>query len=254
MKAFVGISCCRKEFEPSEPLAHAASDTYVEAVTGIVGAFPLLIPANGASGDVKRLLSLFDGVILTGSYSNVGPGHYGAESHDSEAHQDPDRDGVTLPLIREAIQQGVPLLGICRGFQELNVALGGTLHQSLCKVEGRMNHWTPLRSLELLRNAKTHSVQVVPGGWLHGLAGASEIMVNSHHNQGIELLAPSLDAEAVADDGTIEAARVSDAAGFAAGVQWHPEYDMHTDDVSRRIFESFGAAVAAYRGTRASGC
>ena len=131
--------------------------------------------------------------------------------------------------------------------------MGGTLHQSLCSVAGKMDHWTPLQSLALLRNAKTHSVQVTPGGWLHSLAGASEILVNSHHNQGIERLAPSLLAEAVANDGTIEAARVSGAPGFAVGVQWHPEYDMYTDDVSRRIFESFGSAVAAHRGVRAAG-
>ncbi|WP_158803462.1 gamma-glutamyl-gamma-aminobutyrate hydrolase family protein [Acidisoma sp. L85] len=254
MTAFIGISCCRKEFEPSEALAHAASDTYVQAVSDIIGAFPLLIPANGAGGDVERLLGLFDGIILTGSYSNIGPGHYGAEPHDTETHEDPQRDGVTLPLIRAAIQHAVPILGICRGFQELNVALGGTLHQSLCSVAGKMDHWTPLQSLALLRNAKTHSVQVTPGGWLHSLAGASEILVNSHHNQGIERLAPSLLAEAVANDGTIEAARVSGALGFAVGVQWHPEYDMYTDDVSRRIFESFGSAVAAHRDVRAAGC
>jgi putative glutamine amidotransferase len=247
MASLIGISCCQKRFDASDGVDHAASDTYVQAVSDIIGGFPLLIPANGTDADVERLLELFDGLILTGSYSNVGPGLYGGDPHPGEVLEDPHRDAMTLPLIRAAVAAGMPLLGICRGFQELNVALGGTLHQCLQTIPGKINHWTPLRPLELLRDAKAHHVHIVDGGWLHRLSGTRRIMVNSHHNQGIDRLAPSLVAEATAPDGTIEAVRVDSGPGFAVGVQWHPEYDMGTNATSRRIFESFGGAVARYR-------
>jgi putative glutamine amidotransferase len=248
--AFIGISCCQKRFDPQEVLEHAASDTYVRAVADVIGAIPLLIPATGERADIDRLLCLFDGIILTGSYSNVGPGLYGGPPHPEQTLEDPERDGVTLPLIREAVARGVPLLGICRGFQELNVALGGTLHQNLGDLADRLDHWTPLQPLELLRDVKAHPIDITPGGWLHGVAQTSEILVNSHHNQGIDRIAPGVATEAIASDGTIEAIRVAKSPGFAIGVQWHPEYDLHSDQVSRRIFESFGDAVETYRATR----
>jgi putative glutamine amidotransferase len=145
------------------------------------------------------------------------------------------------------ILQGVPLLGICRGFQEMNVALGGSLHQRLQDLPGRIDHSTPLQHLARVRHAKAHGVRVVPGSWLHRVAQAREIAVNSLHNQGVDRLASSLVAEGFAPDGTIEAFRVTQCPGFAVGVQWHPEYDMDTDEVSRRILLSFRDAVAAYR-------
>jgi putative glutamine amidotransferase len=149
---------------------------------------------------------------------------------------------VTLPLIRAAVAAGVPVLAICRGMQELNVALGGTLHQRLQDLPDRIDHSTPMHPNPKVRTGKSHAVRITPGSWLHRVAGAPEIAVNSLHNQGMDRLAPSLVAEGVAPDGTVEAVR-GIAPGFVIGVQWHPEYDWETDAVSRRIFEAFGQAV-----------
>jgi putative glutamine amidotransferase len=247
MKPLIGISCCQKSFGRFTMLNHAVSDTYVRAVGEVVGGMPVLIPANGKCADVAALLDRLDGVILTGSPSNIEPALYGGDPHPPEIPEDRCRDAVTLPLVRGAIEQGLPLLGICRGFQEMNVALGGSLHQRLQDLPGRIDHSTPMQHLAKVRHAKAHSLRVVPGSWLHRVAQAREIAVNSLHNQGVDRLAPGLVAEGIAPDATIEAFRVVQAPGFAVGVQWHPEYDMDTDEVSRRIFCSFADAVAAYR-------
>jgi putative glutamine amidotransferase len=247
MKSLIGISCCQKVFGRFAMPNHAVSDTYVRAVGELVGGVPVLIPANGSQADIEALVERLDGIILTGSPSNVDPALYGGHPHPPETPEDHCRDAVTLPLIRAAIKLGMPLLGICRGFQEMNVALGGTLHQRLQDLPGRLDHSTPMQPLAVIRHAKAHSLRVVPGSWLHRIAQAREIAVNSLHNQGVDRLAPGLVAEGVAPDGTIEAFRVAQAPGFAVGVQWHPEYDMESDPVSRRIFSAFGDAVAAYR-------
>lgn len=246
MKAIVGISCCTKPFGVYGMPNHAASDTYIRATERVVGAVPVLIPANANACDVATLVARLDGIMLTGSRSNVQPAAYGGPAHPEGTPEDVARDGVTLPLIRAAIAAGVPLLAICRGFQEMNVALGGTLHQRLQDLPGRIDHSTPLQPLARLRTAKAHAVRLVPGGWFHRLAGAREVTVNSLHNQGIDRLAANLIVEGVAPDGTIEAVRVA-GAGYAIGVQWHPEYDWERDTLSRRIFESFADAVAERR-------
>ncbi len=246
-KPLVGISCCRKQFGAYGMPNHAASDTYVRAADAVVKAVPVLIPANGAAADIAVLIDRLDGIILTGSRSNVQPDFYRGPPHAEGTPEDEARDMVTLPLIRAAIAAGVPLLAICRGLQELNVALGGSLHQRLQDLPGRIDHSTPLQPLARLRTAKAHAVRVVPGSFLHKLAEASEIAVNSLHNQGIDVLAPGLTIEGTAPDGTIEAVHVAAAPGFAFGVQWHPEYDFETDTLSRRIFAAFGEAVHARR-------
>ncbi|MBV9735648.1 MAG: gamma-glutamyl-gamma-aminobutyrate hydrolase family protein [Acidisphaera sp.] len=250
MKALVGISCCTKLFGVFAMPNHAASDTYVRAVDQVVGAVPVLLPAKGHAADVETLLDRLDGIILTGSRSNVQPSLYEGPPHADGTPEDPARDAVTLPLIRAALARGLPLLAICRGLQEMNVALGGTLHQRLQDLPGRLDHSTPLQPLARVRQGKAHAVRIVPRGWLHRLAGATEIKVNSLHNQGIDRLAPGLVVEATAPDGTIEAVRVAASAtgapvGYAVGVQWHPEYDFATDAVSRRIFEDFAQALRA---------
>jgi putative glutamine amidotransferase len=244
MKPFVGITCCSKPFGIYGTPNHAASDTYVRATDLVVRAVPVLLPANGESADIAALLARLDGIILTGSRSNVQPALYGGPPHPEGTHEDPRRDALTLPLIRAAIAAGVPVLAICRGLQEMNVALGGTLHQRLQDLPGRLDHSTPLHPLTRLRIAKAHTVGIIAGTWLHRIAGTREIAVNSLHNQGIDRLAPGLVVEGTAPDGTIEAVRVAAAPGFAVGVQWHPEYDYESDPVSRRIFEAFGDAVA----------
>ncbi|HET8995690.1 MAG TPA: gamma-glutamyl-gamma-aminobutyrate hydrolase family protein [Acetobacteraceae bacterium] len=250
-KPLIGISCCTKQFGAFGMPNHAASDTYVRATDQVVGGAPVLIPANGPTADIETLLEHLDGIILTGSRSNVQPSLYDGPPHAEGTWEDPARDGTTLPLIRAAVVRGVPLLAICRGFQELNVALGGSLHQRLQDLPDRFDHSTPMQPSHRVRTGKAHNVRLTQGGWLHRLAGAGEIAVNSLHNQGINRLAPGLVVEAVAPDGTIEGVRVvstptGPVAGYAVGVQWHPEYDWPRDAVSRAIFADFAEAVRAY--------
>jgi putative glutamine amidotransferase len=251
VKPLIGISCCTKQFGIFGMPNHAASDTYVRATDEVIRAVPVLLPANGPTADIETLLDRLDGIILTGSRSNVQPTLYDGPPHAEGTPEDPARDGFTLPLIRAAVARGVPLMAICRGFQELNVALGGSLHQRLQDLPDRMDHSTPMQPSARVRQGKAHAVRITAGGWLHRLAGTTEIAVNSLHNQGINQLAPGLVTEGVAPDGTIEAVRVvaspaGPVTGFAVGVQWHPEYDWRTDSLSRCLFEQFGAAVRGY--------
>ncbi len=243
MTPLIGITCCRKLFGLYAMANHAASDTYVRAVDEVVRGVPVLVPANGQSADVPTLLARLDGIILTGSRSNVQPSLYDGPPHPDGTPEDEARDAVTLPLIRAALAMGVPVLAICRGLQELNVALGGSLHQRLQDLPGRIDHSTPLQPNARVRTGKAHAARLVAGSWLHRLAGMTEVAVNSLHNQGIDRLGRGLVVDAIAPDGTIEAVHVEASAGFAAGVQWHPEYDFETDALSRRIFMSFGEAV-----------
>ena len=248
MKPLVGISCCTKLFGTFGMPNHAASDTYIRATEQVVQAVPVLIPASRGACDIPTLLARLDGIILTGSRSNVQPSLYDGPPHAEGTPEDPARDDVTLPLIRAAIRNGTPLLAICRGMQELNVALGGSLHQRLQDLPGRMDHSTPMQANGRVRTGKAHAIAVVPGSWLHRVAGSTTIGINSLHNQGMDRLAPGLVSEGTAPDGIVEAVRVATAPGFAVGVQWHPEYDWMTDAVSRAILVSFGDAVRAHAG------
>lgn len=248
MKPLIGISCCTKLFGTYGMANHAASDTYVRAVDQVVDGVPVLLPANGDAADVETLLDRLDGIILTGSRSNVQPALYGGPHHTEGTPEDPGRDATTLRLINAAIARSVPILAICRGLQELNVALGGTLHQRLQDLPGRMDHSTPLHPDARIRTGKAHDVAILPGTWLHRLAQAERIPVNSLHNQGIDRLAPGLVPEAVAPDGTIEAICLPSAGALTVGVQWHPEYDFASDAVSRAIFAAFGVAARGQRG------
>lgn len=250
MKPLIGISCCTKAFGTFGTPNHAASDSYVRVVLGPVGGIPILLPAAGEAL-VPDILPRLDGLLLTGSRSNVCPAHYQGPPHEDGTPEDPARDSTTLPLIRAALRAGLPLLAICRGFQELNVALGGSLDQRVQDLPGRLDHSTPAdQPLSRVRVAKAHTVRLAPDSPVARLAGTTEIGVNSLHNQGIAQLAPRLVAEGWAPDGTIEAVRVRDSAGFALGVQWHPEYDWERDALSRDLFRAFGAAVQAWAAAR----
>lgn len=250
MKPLIGISCCMKGFGLFNTPNHAASDSYVRVVLGPVGGIPILLPAAGEAL-VPEILPRLDGLILTGSRSNVCPEFYDGPPHQAGTPEDLARDSTTLPLIRSALAAGLPLFAICRGFQELNVALGGSLDQRIQDLPGRLDHSTPAdQKLSRVRIAKAHDVRLAPGSLTARLAGAERLPVNSLHNQGVERLAPRLEAEGWAPDGTIEAVRVRDARGFALGVQWHPEYDWEWDSASRRLFEAFGRAATAWAGGR----
>ena len=225
---------------------HAAPQQYLEAAIAGAGVFPLLVPSFGDRLDLDQLLDAVDGVMLTGSKSNVNPELYGGAASEANGPYDPDRDATTLPLIRRAIERGVPLLAICRGIQELNVALGGTLATEIQEREGALDHRAPVSDDQDERFAIRQSVSIRPGTCLAGVFGAGEIMVNSVHRQGVDRLGDRLEIEAVADDGTVEAVSVKGARAFAVGVQWHPEYWAATDSNSAKIFKAFGDAVRAH--------
>jgi putative glutamine amidotransferase len=245
MKPMIGISCCTKTFGAFGMPNHAASNTYVRATDLVVGGVPVLIPANGHKADIATLLARLDGLIFTGSRSNVHPDNYDGPAHAPETPEDAERDAVTLPLIRAAVTAGIPVLAICRGMQEMNVALGGSLHQRLQDLPDHIDHSTPMSPISKVRTGKSHAVAVTAGGWLHRIARAERISVNSLHNQGVNRLAPGLVIDAQAADGTVEAVHVLRSPGFAVGVQWHPEYDWDHDAISRGIFAAFAEAVHA---------
>ncbi|HWL80137.1 MAG TPA: gamma-glutamyl-gamma-aminobutyrate hydrolase family protein [Roseomonas sp.] len=253
MRPLIGIPCCMKAFGAFAMPNHAVSDHYIQVVLGPIGGVPILVPAAG-EGVAAEILPRLDGLLLTGSRSNVQPDLYAGPPHLEGTPEDPARDATTLPLIRGALERGVPVLAICRGFQELNVALGGTLDQRIQDLPGRMDHSTPSdQALPKVRTGKAHAVRVAPGSELArhwaGLKWSPEaVPVNSLHNQGVATLASRLVAEAWAPDGTIEAARVENALDFALGVQWHPEYDWPEDMLSRRLFEAFGEAARRHQG------
>lgn len=247
MRPIIGISCCIKSFGPGSLPNHAASDFAVRAVAKFSNAVPVLLPALGEEADLPALLDMLDGVLLTGSKSNINPAAYGGPPAPEDSPCDDARDATTLPLIRAAIARGLPLLAICRGFQELNVAAGGTLHQSLASLPGRMDHSAPNTDDLAEKMAKAHEVTLFEGGLLHRLAGVRRVMVNSLHTQGIDRLGAGLVCEAAAPDGTIEAIRHASAPALTLGVQWHPEFDCTHDGLSARIFEAFGRAMRAPR-------
>ena len=221
---------------------HAVGEKYARAVLEAAGGLPLLIPALAEELRLDELVERFDGFLFTGSPSNVEPHHYeGPPSHPGTLH-DPARDATTLPLIRKAVRAGVPVLGICRGFQEVNVAFGGSLHQRVHEVPGHLDHRDDENQPLDLQYGPAHEVILEPGGLLGSLAGADRVRVNSLHWQGIERLGAGLKVEARATDGLIEAFRVEDAARFALAVQWHPEWKVMESPLSRALFSAFGAA------------
>ncbi len=255
LRPLVGVSACLKE-NGRGGWHHTVGDKYVQAVIRAVGALPVLIPAMGPElGDnatteaLDRLLDTLDGVLLTGSPSNVEPHHYGEESRPGTAH-DAARDATTLPLIRHSIDHGVPLIAICRGLQEVNVALGGTLHQLVHEVGGRRDHRSP-KTPDIDSNyAPAHNIDIVEGGLLHRLLGERRVLVNSLHAQGVDRLAPRAQLEATADDGQVEAFSVPDAPGFALALQWHPEHKALENPVSMKVFAAFAEACRARAAAR----
>lgn len=222
---------------------HQANDEYIAAIRDGAGAMPLIIPAMDAPLAIADILASVDGLLFTGAASNVAPGHYDETARPGTA-LDEIRDATTLPLLRAAIGAGKPLLAICRGFQELNVALGGSLHQHLHELPDRLDHREPQDVSRQAEYAPAHLVTFAADGLLASLSGLSQAMVNSLHHQGVDRLACGLRCEARAPDGQIEAVSLPDAKAFLLGVQWHPEWAFAEDALSRAIFAGFGAALA----------
>ncbi len=248
VQPLVAVSSDVKEFEKYR--WHAATSIYLEAVFRGAGVLPVIVPSLGADYDLDALLDHVDGVVLTGSKSNVHPSLYGGDASDKNGPYDSDRDATSFPLIRKSIKRGIPLLAICRGMQELNVALGGTLDTEIQEMDGRDDHRAPPSENQDERFAIRQDVKVSPGGCIERYLGDGILRVNSIHRQAIGQKASTLVPEAVAPDGTIEAVSVNGAKAFAVGVQWHPEYWYRTDDTSRRIFSAFGDAVRGHADAR----
>jgi putative glutamine amidotransferase len=225
---------------------HTAQDKYLTAIWEASGAMPVVLPAFGESLDMAELVRSLDGLLLTGCVSNIEPWRYGGPMDPPAEPYDPARDATVFPLIPMALDAGLPILAVCRGFQELNVALGGTLHPRIHELPGRLDHRAPYGKPIPELYAPAHSISIVPGSELHRLAeGADETRVNSLHWQGIDRLADRLIAEAKAPDGTIEAVRVRETPNLALGVQWHPEWKVMDNALSRNLFGTLGDAARA---------
>jgi putative glutamine amidotransferase len=229
---------------------HMAGEKYIRAVRESTGAVTLLIPSLPTPIPPEEILASVDGLLFTGSPSNVSPRHYGGPASREGVLQDENRDATTLPLLKAAIEAGVPTMCLCRGFQELNVAMGGTLHQHVQELPGRLdhreNHDAPLDE----QYGPAHEVKVIEGGLLANIVREHRFSVNSLHSQGIDRLAPPLHADAIAPDETIEAVSMPNAKGFLLGLQWHPEWRWSENPISREIFAAFANAVHEYTSGR----
>lgn len=231
------------DFKITDRPTHLVYDQYVRPLAEISGCQPVIVPALGALTDIAGLLDTVAGVLLTGSPSNVHPGRYGAEPDPEAEPFDLERDETSFPLIEATLRHRTPMFAICRGHQELNVALGGTLHPAVHTVPGRIDHRAPADVGLAERFALRHRVRLRPGGPLARIVGSDDIAINSVHRQAIDRIAERLRVEGEAEDGTIEAVSLRDYPGFALGVQWHPEFLAGSDTPSRRLFEAFGEAV-----------
>ncbi|MDG0968333.1 MAG: gamma-glutamyl-gamma-aminobutyrate hydrolase family protein [Porticoccaceae bacterium] len=249
----VGIACDVISNGPHQ--FHGAGEKYINALAHGAGVMPMLLPAFGDGKDIRDLnkiysvqniVSSLSGLFLTGSPSNIQPHHFDGPAHEAGTLEDPQRDSLTLQLIKECVAQSVPVLAVCRGFQELNVALGGTLHAKVHEIEGYIDHREDKAVARDDQYATAHLVNFVSGGLLHELTGQVSCSVNSLHSQGIDVLSEQLCIEAIAEDGLIEAVSWksdTQASLWMLGLQWHPEWLFESNSVSKAIFTEFGNQV-----------
>jgi putative glutamine amidotransferase len=232
--------------------AQICGEKNLRAVAEVTGALPLVFAGIPEITDVAALLDVVDGILLTGARANVHPMRFRTEPNVRHEPYDELRDAVALTLVEACVEKGIPVFGICRGLQEMNVAMGGSLHPEIRELPGRMNHRMPrLENGEIHPDptvvfADRHDVTLVPDGVFARLLGCETIRVNSLHGQGIEEPGPRVVIEGLADDGTVEAIRIAQAPGFALGVQWHAEYEAARNPINRKLFEAFGQAIVEY--------
>lgn len=243
----IGIPADRRILGP-HPF-HCVGEKYILAIAEAADAIPVLIPSLG-DRHLDEVLGRVDGVLLTGSPSNVEPVHYAGPPSDAGTLHDPHRDATTLPLIPRVVAEGLPLLAVCRGFQEMNVAFGGTLWQKVQDVPGMRDHRERKEDPLEQQYGPAHDLELAPGGMLERIAGAGRVTVNSLHSQGVQTLGEGLEVEARAPDGLIEGFRVRSAQGFALAVQWHPEWQVMNNTFSRALFAAFGDAARARANAR----
>jgi putative glutamine amidotransferase len=249
-RPIVLVPACTRQIGPHP--YHAAQLKYVDAVVIGADCAPMILPALGAGLDLEASLSVCDGIMLTGAASNLHPSHYDQDLHDPSLPQDRARDATTLPLIRAALERGIPIIAVCRGFQEMNVALGGSLYQAVHEVDGKMDHREDPEAAIDQQYGPAHEVLLTPGGAFQRMLGGLErITVNSLHGQGVDRLAPGIAVEARARDGLVEAFSVPSAPGFSLAVQWHPEWLILENPASMAMFGAFGLACRAFQARRA---
>ncbi|MCA0434702.1 MAG: gamma-glutamyl-gamma-aminobutyrate hydrolase family protein [Proteobacteria bacterium] len=237
-------------YEKDGFLFHSLGDKYVRALTDVADVDAVMIPSQLDHENFEGLLDHFDGILMTGAVSNVHPPQYGEEATADHEPYDHRRDATTLKLIRAVIDRGIPLFCICRGFQELNVVMGGSLETELQRVEGRIDHRAPKSPDIDVRYAPRHSIAITPGGVLNRILGKTETMVNTIHRQGVKRLGDGLAVEARAPDGVVEAVSVKGARAFAFGTQWHPEFKAAGNPDSVKLFTAYGDAVRAFARSR----
>lgn len=240
----IGIVCCVRV--DGDHVLHSVSEKYILAAIEAAGGMPFLVPAVGDRVAAEAAVARLDGILVPGSRTHLEPERYAGPPMPPDSPFDPKRDATSLPLLRAAAGADVPVLAICRGLQELNVSLGGSLHQRLHDMPGRLDHRAPKGPVEVRYAHAAHTVSLAPGGLFEALAGgASSLMVNSLHQQGIDRLAPGLAVEATAPDGQIEGVRLQ-SARFVVGVQWHPEFRHGEEPFSRALFSAFGEATLSH--------
>jgi putative glutamine amidotransferase len=244
-RPFVGVPASLIRLPDHSVPQHGTGERYLKAVRDGSDADLCLIPALPDDLDIEALVDRLDGLFLTGGRANIEPHHYGGPPFPADEFRDPPRDYTVLPLIRACVERGVPVLGVCRGIQEINVALGGSLHYRVHLVDGKFDHRMPRQGDIEVKFGLRHVVSLVPGGELERMSGVSEAMVNSAHGQGIDRLAPGLVVEALAPDGLIEAVRLDGGNTFVIGVQWHAEWRYDEHPVSSALFRAFGDAARA---------
>ena len=253
MKPVIGIIGNSHLINDEYP-AFAAGAMNVHAVAEVSNGLPLIVPTGAGTICVQSLMDRCDGFLFTGGRPNVHPEEYGEPATEAHGAFDRERDGIALPLIRDCVMRGQPILGICRGFQEVNVAMGGTLYPEIRDLPGRDNHRMPPDGTLEEKFALRHKVTFTKDGPFHALMGAQEVMTNTLHGQGIKTAGQRVVIDGHAPDGTPEAIYIADAPGFTMSVQWHPEWNASDDPVSRPLFEAFGNACRdwAARGMRKS--
>lgn len=241
----VGVICNHYLLNDEYPV-HAGGTMNSDAVSAVSGCVPMMIPTDPDYVSVTELLEICDGFLLTGGRPNVHPEEYGETPTEAHGAFDRARDAIALPLVRACVERGQPFLGICRGFQEVNVAMGGSLYPEIRDLPGRMNHRMPPDGTLEEKFEHRHTVSFTEGGVFHRLMGAQEVMTNTLHGQGIKSCGPGVVVDGIAPDGTPEAIYVDGAPGFTLAVQWHPEYEAAQDPVSRPLFAAFGEAARAW--------
>lgn len=246
-RPLIGITCCSNKLGIHD--FQMVADKYINAAVKGSNIIPVLIPSLGDA--MLDLLPKLDGLYLTGSYSNMEPHHFGGEDPGVEMPRDPRRDHTNLALIKKAVEMKMPVLGVCRGFQEMNVALGGTLHQQVFNIDGMIEHRENKEHTLEQQYATSHGVELAPNGLLaEMMKGELHQQINSLHGQGVDKLAPGLKNEASAPDGLIEAFSMDDNSSYYLGLQWHPEWQIENHPFYKTIFESFGHACREYRLTK----